>query len=61
MAINVDNTTAAFLAVSTIAAASRTAGIQQQAVGAVTLPNPATFATYTARSTPLMIISGATI
>lgn len=45
MALNIDNTTASVNRASAIPAATLQAcGVQQQAVGAVTLPDPATFA-----------------
>ena len=45
MAMNVDNTTAAFTRVNALTILQQTvSGMQQQAVGAVTLPDPATFA-----------------
>jgi hypothetical protein len=45
LALNVDNVTAAMtMAAPASAEICRIAGVQQQAVGAVTLPNPATFA-----------------
>jgi hypothetical protein len=43
-AMNVDNTTASFMRSGTAALWLRSHGVQVQAVGAVTLPNPATFA-----------------
>jgi hypothetical protein len=46
-AMNCDNTTAAFRRVSMDAPLERVCGMQQQAVGAVTLPAIATFATIT--------------
>ncbi len=61
MAVNVDNTTAAFHSmVNTVLVDSigRANGLQIQAVGAVTLPNPATFAAYTALSVPMMSVIG---
>lgn len=64
MAMNVDNTTATVQAAGSTpfpVAVGRTCGIQIQAVGAVTLPNPATFATYSARNVPAIMLSGATI
>lgn len=48
LALNVDNTTATIIAPAALdAVAMRCSGIQEQAVGAVTLPNPATFANPT--------------
>jgi hypothetical protein len=44
LAMCVDNTTAAFTAYAVAALVQQSVGMQQQAVGAVTLPNPATFA-----------------
>lgn len=44
MAMCVDNTTAAFTSLTTAALWLQVVGVQQQAVGAVTLPDPATFA-----------------
>lgn len=45
MAMNVDNTTASFTRSSAVSAVyQQVCGMQQQAVGAVTLPDPATFA-----------------
>jgi hypothetical protein len=63
MAVNADNVAAFLGPTTTILAANhgRTSGLQQQAVGAVTLPNPATFATFTARNVPFVTISGATL
>lgn len=61
MAINVDNTTAAFMAIasgSIPAGVARTCGLQKQSVGAVALPSSATFTAYTALNTPIMIING---
>lgn len=64
MAMNVDNTTAAFWAypsATVSAAVSRPSGFQIQAVGAVALPSPATFATYTASNVPTITVTGAAL
>ncbi len=53
-----DATTASFNRISLPdAQTSRTAGIQEQAVGAVTLPNPATFANPAAAYVPLLSLA----
>lgn len=53
MALNVDNITASFTRSSSIQAVwLRVMGVQEQAVGAVTLPDPATFANPTSAYVP---------
>jgi hypothetical protein len=63
MAMCVDNITASFWRISTTSnALGRMFGLQQQAVGAVTLPNPATFAAYAQQYVPALAVAfGATI
>lgn len=60
MAINCDNTTASFQSMGGLIAAQigRVNGIQQQAVGAVALPSTATFATFTLRALPIILVAG---
>lgn len=58
MAMNVDNVTAAFFRTSNSAALCRISGVQQQAVGAVTLPATATFANPGGGYVPGMCIAG---
>ena len=59
LAMCVDNITAAFQAVTggITALALQTFGVQQQAVGAVTLPDPATFANPASAYLPPMYVS----
>lgn len=57
LAMCVDNTTAAFAGFSQTAPVLQCAGMQQQAVGAVTLPDPATFANPATSFTPQMFAS----
>lgn len=58
MAMNVDNTTAAFVRTTTIALLQlETCGVQQEAVGAVALPDPATFANPAAAYTPGLVVA----
>jgi hypothetical protein len=55
LALNFDNTTVSVTRKTTgLADLNRSLGIQEQAVGAVTLPNPATFATPTFAFIPLI-------
>ena len=57
-ALNVDNTTAAVTRISAIAALwLQSIGVQQQAVGAVTLPNPATFANPASAYLPCIAVA----
>lgn len=56
MALCVDNTTATFIRSSTSLIALRMCGVQQQAVGAVTLPDPATFANPTSPYLPAISV-----
>ena len=57
-ALNVDNTTAAVTRISGIAALwLQVYGVQQQAVGAVTLPNPATFANPASAYLPCIAVA----
>ncbi len=61
VAMNSDSTTNTFAGLaSTVMTVpiARSCGIQIQAVGAITLPNPATFATYTARFCPNVLVAG---
>lgn len=44
MALNIDNTTATVIQISPDLQTQRVLGVQEQAVGALTLPDPATFA-----------------
>jgi hypothetical protein len=57
-AMNVDNTTAAFFSSNLNVIGGRLSGLLIQAVGAVTLPSSATFAVYSARRVPNMILTG---
>ena len=58
MAMNVDNTTAAFVrSVSLNAPWLQMLGMQQQAVGAVALPDPATFANPASAYVPTMAVA----
>lgn len=57
MAMCVDNTTAAVIRGAPQAAWLQMAGVQQQAVGAVTLPNPATFANPASAYLPNMCVA----
>lgn len=58
MALNIDNTTAAVQRGTTCTALQlQVCGMQQQAVGAVTLPNPATFANPASAYTPQMVVA----
>jgi len=59
LAMNVDNTTASVNRASGGGTADeyRCAGVQQQAVGAVALPNPATFANPASIYAPLLMVS----
>lgn len=58
LAMNVDNTTAAFnRTTNPTAAHMQCCGCQQQAVGAVTLPDPATFANPATAYVPALAIS----
>ncbi len=64
MAMNVDTTAAFFQGVpaaSVLTGTGRTLFLLQQAVGAVALPNPATYASFVARTVPLMLVTGATL
>lgn len=62
LALNVDNTTAAMtMCAPASAEICRIAGVQQQAVGAVTLPNPATFANPASAYIPVMGMFGGTV
>jgi hypothetical protein len=62
LAMNCDNTTASFNKQSTNAALTlEVCGVQQQAVGAVTLPATATFANPASAYVPLMTLTGQTI
>lgn len=58
-AMNCDNGTASFLAAPTTTIdvqTLRSCGVQQQAVGAVTLPDPATFAAVTTPYLPVIVV-----
>lgn len=57
LAMCVDNTTASFNTYVLTALLYQAAGVQQQAVGAVTLPDPATFANPASAYCPLMFVS----
>jgi hypothetical protein len=57
LAMCVDNTTASFLRLAPAAELQRTCGVQQQAVGAVTLPNPATPANPASAYVPALMAS----
>jgi len=57
MALCVDNTTASFTRTGPAAELLRVCGVQQQALGAVTLPNPATFANPASAYMPLLGVS----
>jgi hypothetical protein len=61
VAMCVDNTTAAFHRLSIATSFARALGVQQQAVGAVTLPNPATFATMTQSYVPAISVQCASV
>lgn len=62
LAMNIDNTTANIVQSNTsgMAALWRVCGVQQQAVGAVTLPNPATFAAPAGNNMPFLTLTGRT-
>lgn len=55
LAMCVDNTVAAFTAATLLGVVAQTCGMQQQAVGAVTLPDPATFANPVSSYLPLLV------
>lgn len=55
LAMCVDNTTASFARLPINSQILQTCGVQQQAVGAVTLPNPATFANPASSYIPLLV------
>lgn len=55
LALNIDNTTASVNRISPAAAICQSLGVQQQAVGAVTLPDPATFANPASAYIPLVV------
>lgn len=58
MAMNVDNITASFIRYSSPTGnIKQTCGVQEQAVGAVTLPDPATFANPANAYTPVLAIA----
>ncbi len=57
LAMSCDNTTASFLAITLVAPVLQSIGVQQQALGSVTLPNPATFANPAAGYIPFMFVS----
>ena len=58
LALNIDNTTAAVQRnTGLIAGTIQACGVQQQAVGAVTLPNPATFANPASAYVPALAVS----
>jgi hypothetical protein len=58
-AMNCDNITASFFGLSTLVTLARSGGLLQQAVGAVALPSPATFAAWsTTRAAPAILVSG---
>jgi hypothetical protein len=58
LAMCVDNVTASFLRSSLTAVVAQVCGVQQQAVGAVTLPNPATFANPASNYVPVLTAFG---
>lgn len=58
LAMCVSNTTASFTRWGTAAVALQTVGVQQQAVGVVTLPDPATFANPASSYLPLICAYG---
>lgn len=57
LAMCVDNTTASIPRTAALAEHLRSTGVQQQAVGAVTLPNPATFANPASAYVPALMVS----
>jgi ethanolamine utilization microcompartment shell protein EutS len=62
IAMNCDSVTAAFIAISPVAQIVRTKGCRQQAVGAIALPNPATFAVVSAtRAWPAVAVAGVSV
>lgn len=56
LALCVDNIVASFKQANLLAVGCQICGVQQQAVGAVTLPNPATFANPASGYVPLMAL-----
>lgn len=61
VAMNVDNTTASFRMITTTAQILMCGCVQQQAVGAVTLPATASFANPASNYLPYILISGNTV
>lgn len=57
LALCCDSSTAIFRSTTLGTGLARICGLQQQSVGAVTLPNPATFATYATAVAPLVVAS----